>query len=421
MKDCIRQECLDVLNEELLPALGCTEPIAIAYASAVARELLGLEPEKIEIACSGNLIKNAKSVVVPKSGGQVGIPAAAVLGAVGGNPALKLQVLEQVTERDVERCKEKLRDPNFCQLKLLETEEPLHLTIFMENGPHNSFVELCGSHTSIVCKKKDGQTVFQRQRQANARETEHRITILDAYEFAQQVAVSDIRPILERQIRCNVEISEVGMQGRYGTIAKAIEQADGGMLCARMCMKAAAASEARMEGCQLPVVINCGSGNQGITISVPIVEYAQENKIPEEKVLRALALANLVALGIKTRIGRLSAFCGAVTAACGAGAGITFLAGGDYEAVCRTIINTLADVSGIFCDGAKSSCAIKIATCVHAAYLANILSMAGIRYHAGDGIIKQDIEETLDGVGTIAKDGMKVTDHVILETMLKNA
>lgn len=413
---------IDILQEELIPALGCTEPIAIAYASAKARELLGEFPEKIIAECSGNIVKNVKGVVVPTTKTLRGISAAAVIGAVGGDASKKLEILTSVTEEDLQKAKELLAQ-GLCEEKLLETPAKLHIIVRMYSGEHSSLVEIIHTHTGIVRLEKDGETIFSVP--FNAEEQEEGLTdrsclsVEGIYEFAQTVEIDQVKDILDRQIGFNTAIAQEGMHNKYGAnVGKSLISAYGDDIKVRARAVTAAGSDARMSGCEMPVVINSGSGNQGMTVSLPVIEYAHELGVSQEKLYRALCISNLIAIHQKTKIGRLSAYCGAVSAAAGAGAGITYLHGGDVKAISMTITNTLANVAGIVCDGAKPSCAAKIASSVDAAVMAFHMAMENRRFCPGEGIIKADIEDTIDSVSRMAKDGMKETDEEILKIMI---
>lgn len=417
-----------ILEEELVPALGCTEPISIAYAGAHARALLGKIPEKVCIKSSGNIIKNVKSVIVPNSGNMKGIPAAAAIGIIGGNPNKGLEVLADITEDDIQQTKDFLaRVP--CTVSLLDSVASLHFIVEVFAGNDSASVEIIHQHTNIVHTTKNGKDILSvpfDPASANAALTDRSIlSVKKILEFADTVAIERVAPLLERQIAYNTRISQEGMAHQYGINAGAniLEAAQGEQAVTfkiRAQAAAAAGSDARMSGCTLPVVTNSGSGNQGLTASLPVIVFAEEKNLSHEQLLRGLLVSNLTAIHQKTRIGRLSAYCGAVSAACGSGAGITYLAGGTYEQVCKTIVNTLAVVSGIVCDGAKPSCASKIATVVDAAVNAHYLAMKNQAFQAGDGIVKDTVEKTIAGVGSIAADGMRETDKVILQIMVED-
>ncbi len=417
-----------ILQEELVPALGCTEPIAIAYAGAHARALLGKIPDRVCIKSSGNIIKNVKSVTVPNSGNMKGIPAAAAIGIIGGNPDKGLEVLADITEADIIRTKEFLEQVP-CKVSLLDTVASLHFIVEVFAGADSASVEIIHQHTNIVRTTKNGKEVMSvpfDPASANAALTDRSgLSVKKILAFADTIDLNRVRPILERQIEYNTRIAQEGLEHRYGlnagaNLLKAAEAERAVTVKIRAQAAAAAGSDARMSGCTLPVVTNSGSGNQGLTASLPVIVFAEEKKLPHDRLLRGLLVSNLIAIHQKTRIGRLSAYCGAVSAACGSGAAVTYLSGGSYEQVCETITNTLAVVSGIVCDGAKPSCASKIASSVDAALNAHYLAMQNRVFQAGEGIVKGDIEKTIAGVGSVAADGMRETDKVILRIMVED-
>lgn len=424
--DC--SQFIAILQEELVPALGCTEPIAIAYAGAHARALLGKIPDRVCIKSSGNIIKNVKSVTVPNSGNMKGIPAAAAIGIIGGNPDKGLEVLADITEADIIRTKEFLEQVP-CKVSLLDTVASLHFIVEVFAGADSASVEIIHQHTNIVRTTKNGKEVMSvpfDPASANAALTDRSgLSVKKILAFADTIDLDRIRPILERQIEYNTRIAQEGLEHRYGinagaNLLKAAEAERAVTVKIRAQAAAAAGSDARMSGCTLPVVTNSGSGNQGLTASLPVIVFAEEKKLPHDRLLRGLLVSNLIAIHQKTRIGRLSAYCGAVSAACGSGAAVTYLSGGSYEQVCETITNTLAVVSGIVCDGAKPSCASKIASSVDAALNAHYLAMQNRVFQAGEGIVKGDIEKTIAGVGSVAADGMRETDKVILRIMVED-
>ena len=424
--DC--NQFIAILQEELVPALGCTEPIAIAYAGAHARALLGKIPDRVCIKSSGNIIKNVKSVTVPNSGNMKGIPAAAAIGIIGGNPDKGLEVLADITEADIARTKEFL-EKFPCKVSLLDTVASLHFIVEVFAGNDSASVEIIHQHTNIVHTTKNGKDVLSvpfDPASANAALTDRSgLSVKKILEFADTIDLDRVRPVLERQIEYNTRIAQEGLNHRYGinagaNLLEAAQAEQAVTVKIRAQAAAAAGSDARMSGCTLPVVTNSGSGNQGLTASLPVIVFAEEKKLPHDKLLRGLLVSNLIAIHQKTRIGRLSAYCGAVSAGCGSGAGITYLSGGSYEQVCATITNTLAVVSGIVCDGAKPSCAAKIAVSVDAAMNAHYLAMRNRVFQPGEGIVKGDIEKTIAGVGSVAADGMRETDKVILKIMVED-
>ena len=418
------QYCYDqyvnILKSELIPALGCTEPIAIAYAAAKAREVLGEFPSKALIRCSGNIIKNVKSVTVPNSGGMVGIEVAAILGIVGGCSDAKLEVLSHVTEAHRQQTRQLLQE-GFCRCELQNGVDNLYVDICVSTPDHWAQVVVINRHTFITKIIKDGKVLFEQQPVSHkAAQPGVKLSMADIVAFADSVKLEDVRDILDRQIAMNTAISREGLTGKYGAqIGYLLQKTFGDDVKFRAAAAAAAGSDARMSGCALPVVINSGSGNQGMTVSLPVLEYAKELKATKEKTYRALVISNLVSIHIKRNIGDLSAFCGAVSAACGAGAAITYLYGGSIEQISNTIINTLANVGGIICDGAKASCAAKIASSIHAAILGHTMSMAGVVFHQDEGIVLEDVENTIKSIGYIGREGMADTDVEILKIMLK--
>ena len=419
-----------ILKGELLTALGCTEPICIAYCAAVMRQTLGAEPEKMQAFCSGNLIKNAKGATVPNSGGLKGIAASAILGAVGGDPAKQLELLTEVTAEQIEHAK-RLLEKGICEEILLEHEDDkLQVIIRGEAGGHTAEAELKYTHTNICRVERDGsplpfnnlcEGIAVSGQDQETRELYSGLSIRSIIDYAEHADLDreDIRETIRHQILCNTAISNEGLKNNWGASVGKIILHRGNSVPLRATAAAAAGSDARMSGCELPVVINSGSGNQGITVTMPVVEYAKELGKSEDELIRALMLGNLVAIHIKSSYGRLSAFCGVVSAATGSGAAITWLAGGNYEQICATITNTLGTISGMVCDGAKPSCAAKIASAVDTAILAHEMAMAGKLFHSGDGLVKEGVEATIRSVGRMAAEGMVETDQVILELMME--
>ena len=416
---------LAVLKSELITALGCTEPIAIALAGARARQLLGTMPETATVYCSGNIVKNVMGVTVPNSGGLRGINVAALLGIIGGDADLDLDVLSTITDEHREKLKEMLA-LGVCIPKLREDVENLYIRVELAAGGHSSIVEIRDTHKNVTYMEKDGVAIpvhaEKEEKQAAPAGDKSLITVDNAIEFAEQVELDDVRPILERQISCNMAICEEGLKNPYGaevgrTLMKCSDQNDVGHLARAY---AAAGSDARMNGCALPVVINSGSGNQGITVSVPVIVYARHYGLGEEKLLRALTAANLIALHQKYYIGSLSAYCGVVSAACGAACGISMLMGYPREVINSTITNTIATVGGMVCDGAKSSCAAKISTALQTALLGLEMGINGSTFRPGEGMVTDDVEETISNIGRMGREGMKATDKEILNIMLGN-
>lgn len=412
---------LAILKHELVPALGCTEPIAIAYAAAKARQILGDFPDAIEMQLSGNIIKNVKGVTVPNSGSMKGIDAAAVLGIVGGNADKALEVLEEIRPEHIEKTKE-LTSRHICSCTLAEGVSNLYIAAKVTKGEHYAEVTIVDQHTNITRIVKDGEILLSSESQEEEAKTDidkSKLTVKDILDFADQVKIEDVKEILERQIRLNTAISQEGLDNNYGAqIGKTLMHVWGKGITTRACARAAAGSDARMGGCSMPVVINSGSGNQGMTVSLPVIAYAEEWEVSRQKLYRSLVVSNLIAIHQKHYIGSLSAYCGAVSAACGAGAGITYMYGGSYQQVSLTIINTLGNIGGIVCDGAKPSCAAKIASSVDAALMAFHLSIQNKSFLPGEGIIRGDVEETIKSMGYIGRVGMRETDTEILNIMI---
>ena len=410
-----------ILKHELVPALGCTEPIAIAFAAAKARDVLGRFPEHVTAWLSGNMIKNAKSVIVPNSDNERGIETAVALGCTGGDAALQYEVLKPVTEADVQKARALVRD-GFCETRYVDGKDNLYIRIEAVCGDERSSVTVEQEHTNITHIEKNGKTLYSRADGGEPVEGEadkRLLNVRDIYAFANEVDLDDVRELLERQITLNAAISEEGLKGYYGAaVGWLLMQVNGDHVEGRAAARAAAGSDARMNGCSMPVVINSGSGNQGITVTLPICEYAQTWEVSHDKLLRALALANLISVHIKRHIGNLSAFCGAVNAGCAAACGIAWMDGCSYEQICMCITNTLCNVGGIVCDGAKSSCAAKIAAAVNAGTFGYRMAKKGLTFHGGDGLAGQDIETTIENIGRMGRDGMHGTDVEILNIMV---
>ena len=411
-----------ILKEELLPAMGCTEPIAIAYAAAKARAVLGTLPERLLVEVSGNIIKNVKSVVVPHTGGLRGIPAAAAAGVVAGSAEAELEVLSRVTEEQIEAMAAYLEAVSI-EVRHADTGHIFDIQITAFAGEGSASVRIVDFHTNIVRICKNGQTLLEKEiaRAEDGLTDRSFMTVEGIVDFAGSVRLSDVREVLERQIAYNMAIAEEGLKNHYGAnIGKTLLRGHEDCLEYKMRAWAAAASDARMNGCELPVVINSGSGNQGITTSVPVVVYARETGKSEEELLRALAVANLVTIHLKTGIGRLSAYCGAVSAGCGAAAGVAWLQGGRFHKIAHVIVNAVAVTSGIVCDGAKASCAAKIASAVDAGLLALGMYRDGNQFYGGDGIVKKGVENTIANVGRLARFGMEQTDKEIIALMMES-
>lgn len=412
---------VQILKEELVPAMGCTEPIALAYAAAKAREILGSIPDKVVIEASGSIIKNVKSVIVPNTNHLKGIPAAATAGIIAGRAEKELEVIAQVTESEIEQMKQFLQT---ADIKVVHADNGITFDIIVSvyKGSSYAKVRIANYHTNIVLMEKDGEVLYEIAVEGEKEEgltDRNLLNMKDIWDFAMTVDVKDIKETLDRQIAYNTAIAEEGPRGDYGAnIGSVLLDTYGDDIRTRAKAKAAAGSDARMNGCELPVIINSGSGNQGMTSSIPVIEYAKEFDADEDTLYRALALSNLVTIHQKTGIGRLSAYCGAVSAGAGAGAGIAYLCGGGYEEVIHTVVNALAIVSGIVCDGAKASCAAKIASAVDAGILGYNMYKRGQQFYGGDGIVTRGVEETIQNVGRLGKQGMKETNEEIIKIMV---
>lgn len=416
----ITQSFLAILTEELIAAMGCTEPIALAYAAARGRDVLGGDPEYIRAHCSGNIIKNVRCVRIPNSRGMTGIEAACALGALAGDASRLMEVLEGVTQEGFEKAVVFLNE-NRCHVEYLASPVPLHFIIELSRGNQMVSVEVVHHHTNISCIRKNGIVVYENKEFGEAIQPAERshLNIENIYHFANEVDWELIKPFTDRMIRCNMAISQRGMEGDYGLgIGKAILKTYPDCKITKAKAYTAAASEARMDGCDMPVIITSGSGNQGIASTVPVIIYARELGVSEEKLSRCLIFSSLLTIFQKEYLGKLSAFCGAVSASCAAGAAITYMMGGTVKQIKDTIDNTLADIPGILCDGAKASCAAKIASALDAALLAHSLAMDGKVYEANSGILQDDAGHTISSVGYIGKVGMKQTDTEIVKLML---
>lgn len=417
------QDYINVLKEELIPAMGCTEPIAIAYAGAIAREHLGCLPERVEIEVSGNIIKNVKSVIVPNTGGLRGIEVAAAAGIVAGDAAKELKVISEVSTEAVAVI-HKFLESTPITVNFSDSKKIFDIMITVYGNGHSAYVRICEFHTNIVEIREDDKYVLQKDiavEDSLGFTDRGFMNIQEIIEFADTARIEDVKDILDLQIECNVNISEEGLAGDYGAnIGKVLLKTYGtDDVKIRAKAKAAAGSDARMNGCEMPVVINSGSGNQGITASIPVIEHAKELGVSDEKRYRALLVSNLITIHLKSGIGRLSAYCGAVSAGCASGAGIAYLYGGGVDEVSHTIVNSLAITSGIICDGAKASCAAKIATAIDAGILGYHMYKEGQQFYGGDGIVSKGVENTIKNVGQLAKEGMATTDQEILKIMTK--
>jgi L-cysteine desulfidase len=415
---------INILGEELIPAMGCTEPIAIAYAAAKARETLGSIPDRVLIEASDNIIKNVKSVVVPNTGNLKGIAASAAAGIIAGDAEKSLEVISSVNDEEKKAIKAFL-DNQEIKVSKAKSDLKFDLLVTVFSMQSKACVQISHFHTNIVLITKDDEIVYQNQDcdEINTSSLTDRsiLNIEDIIEFAQSVEISEVEKLLQRQIDYNTKIAIEGLKGDWGAnVGSVLLETWGDDVKIRAKALAAAGSDARMSGCELPVVIISGSGNQGITASVPVIEYAKELKVEKDVLLRALIVSNLVTIHQKTGIGRLSAYCGAVSAGVGAGAGITWLHGGRFTQISHTIVNALAIVSGIICDGAKPSCAGKIAASIEAGILGFYMYQQGQQFYGGDGIVKKGVENTIANIGRLGRDGMRETDKEIIRIMLED-
>lgn len=416
---------VEILKKELVPAMGCTEPIALAYCSAKARAVLGCLPERVEIEVSGNIIKNVKSVIVPNSGGRRGIEAAAAVGIVAGDETLELEVLSKVTEEQKALLGAYLETTKFTVIPV-ETPYLLDMAVTVKKGSETARVRIAEEHTNIIEIRKNGELLFEKRAEEvpggqakEAGEPDYALLSIEKiYEFAATADLDDVKEILDRQIRYNTAIAEEGLRGNYGAnIGRILMEEYGDRIENRAKAMAAAGSDARMNGCEMPVVINSGSGNQGMTASLPVIEYAKYLGSSEDELYRALLISNLVTLHQKTGIGRLSAYCGAVSAGAGAGCGIAYLEGGDLTVLAHTLVNALAVTSGIVCDGAKASCAAKIAVAVDTGILGYKMYKNGQQFYGGDGLVAKGVEKTIVNIGRLGREGMRETDKEIIRIM----
>ena len=412
---------LKILQEELVPAMGCTEPIAIAYGAAKARELLGVLPESVLVEASGNIIKNVKSVVVPNTNSLKGIEAAAAAGIVAGQSDKILEVISEVTPAQRAEIRTYLADHPIV-VKPAEGDKVFDILITLRAGNNHVKLRISDYHTHIVYIEKNGEVLLNKpfsEEAAQPPESRRSLTVEDIIAFADEVDLDDVRAPIARQIEYNTAIAEAGLTGQYGAaIGKILLDSYGDSVQNRAKAWAAAGSDARMNGCEKPVVINSGSGNQGMTASLPVIVYARELKASEEQLYRALVVSNLVTIHLKTGIGSLSAYCGATSAGAGAGAGICYLYGGRYDEIAHTVVNALAINSGMLCDGAKASCAAKIASAVEAGLLGMQMYRHDSQFYGGDGIVVKGVENTIRAVSSIARDGMRETDNEIIRLMI---
>lgn len=411
---------VEILRRELVPARGCTEPTALALCAAKAREVLGALPVKVEVAASGNIIKNVKSVIVPNTDSKKGIEAALAIGIIAGDASLGLEVLRDVTPEKKRAFAKYLEN---TEMTVRQADNDLLLDIVVTAYSENSSakVRISGTHTNFVYIEKDGKVLFEKALESISVDDGpdySLLTVEKICDFADSVDLDDVRETLARQIEYNTAISDEGLSGDYGAnIGSVLIKSFGSDIITRAKARAAAGSDARMNGCELPVIINSGSGNQGMTVSLPLVEYAEELSCDKEKLYRALIISNLCAIHLKSGIGCLSAYCGAVSAGAAAGAGIAYLRGGRYKEIAHTLVNALAVTSGIVCDGAKASCAAKISTAVDAGILGYEMYINGQQFYRGDGIVSAGVENTIKNIGRLGRDGMRDTDREILDIM----
>ena len=418
--DIVYRTCVEILERELVCAMGCTEPIALAYCAATARSVLGAIPDRIRVEASGNIIKNVKSVVVPNTGGRRGIAAAAAIGVLGGDEKAELEVISRVSS-DAKEALGPYLEATPIEVAPLESENLLDMIVTVFKGDRCAKVRIANEHTNIVYMERDGEVLLEKD--CAGPETEEALpdyallTVENIYDFACTCALDDVRPILDRQIRLNTAIAEEGLRRDYGANIGKVLLTTGDDLRTKAKAWAAAGSDARMNGSEMPVVICSGSGNQGLTASLPVIVYAEGLNAGSEKLYRALLISNLITLHCKSSIGRLSAYCGAVSAGAGAGAGVAFLHGGDERVIAHTIVNCLAITSGIVCDGAKSSCAAKIATAVETGIFGYDMFRHGQQFYGGDGLVMKGVENSIASFGRLGRVGMRETDQEIIRMM----
>ena len=410
---------VQILKEELVMAMGCTEPIAISYACAKATQVLDHLPDRIVVKASGSIIKNVKSVIVPHTNGLKGIEVAAAAGALYGDADAKLEVLSSATREQIEELPEYVQNTNIT-VQHIEQGHVFDLEIHVYYEQEHASVRIVDTHTNIVQIEKNWQVIFEDKTTSLEHKADHSALIMkQIWDFSQTVDIDDVKEILDRQITCNMAIANEGIHNSYGAnIGHVILNMDSDCEKTRTKAYAAAGSDARMNGCELPVVINSGSGNQGIPCCVPVVVYAKELDCTQEQLYRALVLSNLTAIYIKTGIGTLSAFCGAVSAGAAAGAGIAYLHNGTYKEIQHTIVNALAILSGTICDGAKASCAAKIASSIDAGIMGYYMYKNKQQFYAGDGIVAHSVDETIQNIGTLGSQGMLQTNDKIIEMMI---
>lgn len=418
----LRARYARVLADELVCAMGCTEPIAIAYCAALARRALGREPERVRVVASPNVIKNVKSVVVPNTGGQRGIAAAAAAGIVAGDADLRLEALSRVSAAQVEAMGAYL-SAHAVEVAPSESGRAFEVEVTVGAGAHEAFCLIAGHHTNVVRLARDGEVLESapfEEAPSEAAPDRPELSVASIVEYADEADLDDVRDVLMRQVECNMAIAHEGIEGSWGAcVGRTLLEAYGDSTHNRAKALAAAGSDARMGGCELPVVINSGSGNQGLATSVPVVVYARDLGASEELMLRALIVSNLCTIHLKTGIGRLSAYCGATSAGAGAAAGIAYLMGGRCREVSHALVNALAIDSGMICDGAKASCAAKIASAVEAGLLGLQMQLRDREFRGGDGIVEKGVENTIRNVSQVAREGMRETDRTIIDLMCR--
>ena len=420
-KDALYQQYLNILQEELRPAMGCTEPIALAYAGAKGRQLLGGLPEKVTARISGSIIKNVKSVIVPNTGGMHGVGPAICAGIVAGDADRELQVLSQVTQEQLPALQEfMIRVP--VEILHADSQLAFDIDLTLYRGQEQARIRITNHHTNVVYLEKNGEVLLELpvvEASEDHLTDKSCLNIADIVAFADCLDTEDVRSTIGMQIACNMALAEEGLKNDWGAnIGSVLLRRQGNLLSKQAAAYAAAGSDARMSGCEMPAIILSGSGNQGITASVPVAIYAKELGKTEEELFRAVAVSDLVTIHQKTGIGRLSAYCGAISAGCGAGAGIAYLMGGKEHAVAHTVVNAIAILSGTICDGAKPSCAAKIAAAVDAGILGWDMYCEKQQFYGGDGIVTKGVENTIVNIGRLARDGMSQTDKEIIRIML---
>ena len=413
---------VQVLKEELVPAMGCTEPIAIAYCAAKAREVLGTEVDRVEVSASGNIIKNVKSVIVPNTGGRKGIEAAAAIGIVAGDACRALQVIAQVSEQQQKQLEAFLVHTPIT-VRRLDSAQALDLIVRVYHQEHTAAVRITRAHDNITAIEKDGKALEITDAactDADVTQSDRSfLNVADILEFADTVELSEVEALLQRQIACNMAIANEGLRGDYGANIGSVLLAMDAQSVYNQCKAyAAAGSDARMSGCELAVIINSGSGNQGMTASIPVVVWGRAHQAQKERLYRSLLVSNLITTHLKSGIGKLSAYCGVVSAGCGAACGICYQDGGDLCAVSHTLVNAIAMISGTVCDGAKPSCAAKIASAVEAGLLGYEMYRHGQQFRDGEGIVSKGVENTIHNIALLARKGMQETDREIIDIMI---